>query len=113
MVMDLEQCDELSLTNLLCIWVEGENENKCKEIRNSCNEIESEITCEFFGAAQFEGRTISCVWVEEMQTTKCQTVQASCTDIAMEGLCNTEGTSLSGNCFWVVGREPHECLEKV
>jgi hypothetical protein len=55
-----------------------------------------------------------CVWVEEEQT-ECQTVEASCGDIISENVCKTKDSSSSGDCFWVVGKEPteSECVEKV
>jgi hypothetical protein len=81
-------------------------------VKSSCLGItRGELVCEFPGAAQSGGKSISCLWVtKEKEEYGCQEVKSSC-ELITDGpeVCEFEGVAKSGEnalvCTWLVDEQ--------
>jgi hypothetical protein len=116
-----------------CIWVEDETEGmKCQAIKDSCEAISTEHTCEEPGAAksklseegQEESIELTCIWIDkEDDGHRCQEVKDSCEKIKRgPTTCEYVGVSIgedgsSLECKWLLGnttsKSEAKCKKKV
>jgi hypothetical protein len=89
-------CNGTAITGKKCFWVDSEVDNyKCQEVKDACNKITREITCNTRGVVEpSTNYIVGCVWIEgEEEGQRCQEVRVNCyTNVpARPATCNYYG----------------------